>query len=592
MEGTPSSSQARKRRRGKEAAIKSATGEGSVRERQQRRRSIRQAKKAGGEQAGKSVIPFSRDFMEYNLLSQINPTRHNWCIKVRVARMWKLSGTSKGRAYTALELVLVDEEGVGITASIGQKDMGKFVDFLVEGRSYVIKKFQVSRQPRRFNAVPNTQTIYFTSWTIVEEIPTELSTNLPLYIFNFVDFEDLDHRERNGNGLVDVIGQLTVFHPLVQTSGLNGPSVRRSVEIRDLSDGVLPITLWGEHATSFEDEFLIETIGKDEPVVIIFAGMHVKAFLGATTCGSGSATKWYMNIDIPEVNAFRASLHGRGSEVELLPGDGDVAAGAIDEAASNRKTVSELLSLDPHENNDVCFTCDAKIKEIDVSNGWWYKGCSKCKRVLKPTLEGFECTNCDELKPIIVPSYKLNVVIEDNTGRAKIFLFGGVAEQVVRRTATELVEESSSNQILLPASLRCLVGRRYVFQVVISEQTFRTGQLCFQARRVFVAPTDPGEQPHRAGGGNNVRGSSGGSSTAANSAKENEGGSSLSEVPGGSSTPPTHSHEIAHGKNPSTKGREVSSGAKDESGNSLLGKRSQSARKELLPGKKDKASNE
>ncbi|CAL4995264.1 unnamed protein product [Urochloa decumbens] len=429
--------------------------------------------------------------------------------------MWKLSGTSKGRAYTALELVLVDEEGVGITASVGQKDMGKFVDFLVEGRSYVIKKFQVSRQPRRFNAVPNTQTIYFTSWTIVEEIPTELSTNLPLYIFNFVDFEDLDHRERNGNGLVDVIGQLTVFHPLVQTSGLNGPSVRRSVEIRDLSDRVLPITLWGEHATSFEDEFLIETIGKDEPVVIIFAGMHVKAFLGATTCGSGSATKWYMNIDIPEVNAFRASLHGRGSEVELLPGDGDVAAGAIDEAASNRKTVSELLSLDPHENNVL---------------------------------------------------YKLNVVIEDNTGRAKIFLFGGVAEQVVRRTATELVEESSSNQILLPASLRCLVGRRYVFQVVISEQTFRTGQLCFQARRVFVAPTDPGEQPHRAGGGNNVRGSSGGSSTAANSAKENEGGSSLSEVPGGSSTPPTHAHEIAHGKNPSTKGREVSSGANDESG--------------------------
>lgn len=60
-------------------------------------------------------------------------------------------------------------------------------------------------------------------------------------------------------------------------------------------------------------------------------------------------------------------------------------------------------------------------------------------------------------------SYKLNVVIEDTTGRAKIFLFGGVAEQVVRRTAAELVEESSSNQILLPGALRALVGRSYVF---------------------------------------------------------------------------------------------------------------------------------
>ncbi|KAF0913243.1 hypothetical protein E2562_020397 [Oryza meyeriana var. granulata] len=59
-----------------------------------------------------------------------------------------------------------------------------------------------------------------------------------------------------------------------------------------------------------------------------------------------------------------------------------------------------------------------------------------------------------------VASYKLNVVIKDNTGRAKIFMFGGVAEQVVRRIAADLVEESSSNQILLPSPLRALIGRR------------------------------------------------------------------------------------------------------------------------------------
>ena len=35
----------------------------------------------------------------------------------------------------------------------------------------------------------------------------------------------------------------------------------------------------------------------------------------------------------------------------LLPGDGGAAAGAIDDATSNRKSISELLSLDPHDNN-------------------------------------------------------------------------------------------------------------------------------------------------------------------------------------------------------------------------------------------------
>ncbi|KAL6598841.1 hypothetical protein ACP70R_046101 [Stipagrostis hirtigluma subsp. patula] len=427
---------------------------------------------------------------QYSLLSQINPTRHNWRIKVRVARLWRLSGTSKGKGFTTVELILVDEEGHGITACIGQKDIDKFTGSIVEGRSYFIRNFQVSSHPRKISAVPNTYTIYFTSWTVIEEIPAEASTALPLHIFNFVDFEDLDPRS---SALVDVIGQLTVVHPIIHSNSLNGPSVRRIVELRDLIGRLLLITLWGEYATSFEDEFLIETIGKDEPVVIIFAGMQVKLFSGAPSCRSGPATKWYINIDIAEVNAFHASLQGRGAEVVLLPGDGDDAA--ADDENANRKSVSELLSLNPHDNNGVRFTCHATIREIDVTNGWWYKGCSICKRGLKPTLQGFECTNCNETEPVVVPSYKLNVVIEDSTGRAKIFMFGGVAEQVVRWTAAELVEESSSNQILLPAALRALVGRRYVFQLVISEQTFRTGQLCFQARRLFTPPAVAAVQP-------------------------------------------------------------------------------------------------
>ncbi|XP_062224611.1 uncharacterized protein LOC133923201 [Phragmites australis] len=198
---------------------------------------------------------------------------------------------------------------------------------------------KVSRQARKFKAVPSTYTIFFTSWTIVEEIPSDHSDNLPLYNFNFVDFEDLDHKQRQGQGLVDVIGQLTVVYPLVHSSRLNGPSIRREVELRDLSDRLLSVTLWGKHAASFEDEFLIETICKDELAVIIFAGLQVKLFLGAPRYRSGSTTK---------------CLQGRGFEVLLLPGDGNATAGGINEENANRKTVSELFTLNPHDNSVFC----------------------------------------------------------------------------------------------------------------------------------------------------------------------------------------------------------------------------------------------
>lgn len=171
------------------------------------------------------------------------------------------------------------------------------------------------------------------------------------------------------------------------------------------------------------------------------------------------------------------------------------------------------------------------------------------------------------------PSYKLNAIVEDPTGRVKIFLFGGVAEQVVRRTAAELVEESSSNQILLPAPLRGLVGRRYVFQVVISEQTFRTGQLCFQARRVFPDPTSveargpPGRPPHDPRDPKAMNKI--GTSSVASGKDDQAHVLVIPEVPNnaeGGSTPPPAPATVADTKTSSSKGKEVPSDVHEEHG--------------------------
>jgi len=71
-----------------------------------------------------------------------------------------------------------------------------------EGHSYYIRNFQVSKQARKFRAIPSMYTIFFTPWTIIEEIPPESSASLPLYVFNFVDFGDLDDKARHGDGLI------------------------------------------------------------------------------------------------------------------------------------------------------------------------------------------------------------------------------------------------------------------------------------------------------------------------------------------------------------------------------------------------------
>jgi hypothetical protein len=140
--------------------------------------------------------------------------------------------------------------------------------------------------------------------------------------------------------------------------------------------------------------------------------------------------------------------------------------------------------------------------------------------------------------------------IEDATRRVKIFTFGGVAEQIVRRTAAKFVEESSTNQILLRAALRALVGRSYVFQVVINDHTFRTGQLCFQARRVFAAPTIArtlpltGADPGGSSSAENLVHRKDSTSPHKESTNPTSCGSEIAMLHDGESTPPPEAHHL------------------------------------------------
>jgi hypothetical protein len=48
--------------------------------------------------------------MDYNMLLEINPMKYNWCVKVRATRVWQISGTSKGKEFSSMEIILIDEE--------------------------------------------------------------------------------------------------------------------------------------------------------------------------------------------------------------------------------------------------------------------------------------------------------------------------------------------------------------------------------------------------------------------------------------------------------------------------------------------------
>jgi hypothetical protein len=125
-----------------------------------------------------------------------------------------------------------------------------------------------------------------------------------------------------------------------------------------------------------------------------------------------------------------------------------------------------------------------------------------------------------------------------------------------------------------------------VFQVVVSEQTFRTGQLTFLARRVFASPADADGQrggPRASIGGCPLGPSPSKTSTQpkepsvgttiettnTTSAKENDGtDSTLAKVPTyveSASTPPPEAVVVADGKNLANE-KGVLSSAREDTG--------------------------
>jgi hypothetical protein len=40
----------------------------------------------------------------------VNPMKYNRRVKVRAARVWQISGTSKGKEFSSMEIILINEE--------------------------------------------------------------------------------------------------------------------------------------------------------------------------------------------------------------------------------------------------------------------------------------------------------------------------------------------------------------------------------------------------------------------------------------------------------------------------------------------------
>ncbi|GJY75445.1 ATP-dependent DNA helicase PIF1-like protein [Tanacetum coccineum] len=158
------------------------------------------------------------------MIKELTSLQDDWCIKVRIIRLWKLMAFKNPLETWKIEMVLQDEE---IVATVKESICPKFEKYLEEGKCFYISTFFVGDSEGTPRIVENKNKIHF------------IRLPMSLHVTVTVDqCRDLDL-------IGDLISCGTIAHATVD--GNRRPFIR--LELEDLTGTKLRnITLWGDYA--------------------------------------------------------------------------------------------------------------------------------------------------------------------------------------------------------------------------------------------------------------------------------------------------------------------------------------------------------
>ncbi|CAA7030673.1 unnamed protein product [Microthlaspi erraticum] len=132
----------------------------------------------------KKLITYDKDLRKRYTVSRLGPRTHDTEILVKVLRFWLNDHPTSAKR---LELILSDEEGEKIQATVHVSVYEAYDCKVNEGDWIVIKNFDVTTQTGHCRATWHLNRIYLMPTTII----TKIYFASVRHFFNFVDFEKI-----------------------------------------------------------------------------------------------------------------------------------------------------------------------------------------------------------------------------------------------------------------------------------------------------------------------------------------------------------------------------------------------------------------
>ncbi|KAJ4838732.1 hypothetical protein Tsubulata_042515, partial [Turnera subulata] len=156
---------------------------------------------------------------------------------------------------------------------------------------------------------------------------------------------------------------------------------------------------------------------------------------------------------------------------------------------AEKKSIDELLSLNPLYHQDKQFHCEAKIVDIDLRMGWYYKACHTCYKQLDETSGAKICPKHGIIEGLPLPWYKMHLIVADEDEQTTFVLMGTAAERTLHVTCYNLVyEQEQKNPSVAPEIIANLIGKTKIFQIRFGQQKSTSSRFDFLISNVFDIP--------------------------------------------------------------------------------------------------------
>ncbi|XP_022008241.1 replication protein A 70 kDa DNA-binding subunit A-like [Helianthus annuus] len=387
-------------------------------------------------------------------LNDIDDKTTAFTIKVKVLRLWRKPNPKKVGEIWAIEMVLMDEKGTKVQATVWSNNFKRHEKMLEENECYTVFKPRVDESNPKFKHFDTKYVLTFNFETTIRKCNNFIG---PTYGFELSSFKAIKDGGVSSKFRIDFIGYVEKWFPREDTTTRHGKtSYKMDLILRDLEGIALTLTLWEEYCDQMQ-EYISKNKAEVHVVLIVQFGSITDYKGNINASNAFNITKLFINERNEKISNFRRSYIAKNS------------VGRISEITK----VMHVIVV-------------GTVRAVNKDNGWYYLGCESCNRKASPSLifpedddgsddidmkEVLICTNKDYKRDVVpaIYMYKLSLQVEDSTGTVNLTLFDRDTVKLLGLSAKQMVDkyvkQSSGGDKVTPVESDSFVDKKYAFKI-------------------------------------------------------------------------------------------------------------------------------